>query len=145
MRAQSLLGALALTTCFATQTVVVTPQPVVQPDSMSRSATAGSAMTLLEKIASEDSVGPSDVSTSNGHRTECFESSNLRFCGTTEDAVMTVFFIQRNSKFYGRGDQTRRDVIRKLQSAYGEQGVRECKQNWLGRQRCRPVRLDSAS
>jgi len=35
-------------------------------------------------------------------------------------------------RFYGRGDDVRRDVVAKLRSAFGETRVRECGFSWRG-------------
>jgi hypothetical protein len=147
MRSRLMLGTVALTSCFAVQTVVVSPRPVVRSDSLSRAAVATSAMALLEQVAREDSLEPSDSAVGYQHWTECFwnQKSRLRLCGRMEDSLVRIQFTQ-GGRFYGRGDEVRREVIQKLRSEFGEERVRECKYNWRGRETCsRLAQVDSGA
>lgn len=147
MRSRLMLGTLALTTCFGMQTVVVSPRPVVLSDSLSRAAFATSAMALLEQIAREDSLEPSDSEVGYQHWTACFwnQASRLRLCGRTEDSLVRVQLVQ-GGHFDGRGDEVRREVVQKLRREFGAERVRECKYNWRGRETCsRLVHVDSGA
>lgn len=144
-RSRALGGILVLTSCIAMQTVVVVPRPVVRSDSAARAAFAKSAMATLEQVARADSLEPHLPQDELGVWTSCFQHPKTRFrvCGRMEDSIMRIEFRQPG-RFYGRGDDVRRDVVEKLRHAFGETRVRACGFTWRGVEKCPSlVQLDS--
>ena len=93
MRSRAMLGALALTSCISGQEVLVAPRPAVSADSASRTAFAMSAMALLERVASEDSLERTDDSRTQTDSipmdrswAACYERAGFRLCGRMEDS-----------------------------------------------------------
>ena len=146
-RSRAVARILALTSCIAMQNIVVAPHPVVLSDAGARAAFAKSAMATVEQVAREDSLELKVLQEQLGEWTACFQHPKTRFrvCGRMEDSVMRIQFTQPG-RFYGRGDDVRRDVVAKLRSAFGETRVRQCGFSWRGVEKCPSLaQLDSGA
>src|ERR1051326_6146512 len=130
MRSRAIVSTLALTSCIKIQTFVVAPRPAIRSDSAARAAFATSAMALLEQVAREDSLTPQQPD----DWTACVRNQDSRFrvCGRMDDSVMRIRFWQGGAggMIWKKGYAVQRDFIERLQSAFGENRVRQCTLTW---------------
>jgi len=135
-----LLATLALTSCLTREAIVVAPTPAVRTDSLARASFARSAMDLLERIAIEDSLKPLPAS---GRGRECFEKDTFDLCGSMQDSVVRIEFVQGGTSFREESERIRLEVLQRFRDAFGERRVRECSSH--GSVCPRPAQIDSAA